>query len=223
MAVPPVPRYVDSAALLHRVATETPPSDAAGGIAGAATIATGDHAGGERTYLVAPLFRTVAAATLYGVAFATLAPLSPMFRISAFAKQNPLENKELITIVSEAFGLAACSSGAAYAAFVDRGRTDGRWAPRVAGFAAVPPIVAALAACHLAFPGLYAVMFEPTAARKRAGYVRLTSKCVAAFGKRHAQVTAGLCVSIGGAGWAVSYFAGDANKHSPKAEASKEA
>ncbi|GET90858.1 hypothetical protein, conserved [Leishmania tarentolae] len=165
------------------------------------TTQPGDHVRGDAFGEYAT-YRRVIRTVLCGVFFATplcvAAPMSPLLKLS----QTQENKKSLIPrMMSDFFYVNFLASTAAYWAliepFIANPKAKEGFLPYLGPVTAEIPAVSCLFVSHLFYPGLWAIVNEPTWKLRRQEFVRLNVKCFFAFGPVHVPAAVGLGAAIG--------------------------
>lgn len=144
------------------------------------------------------LIRTVLCGVLFATPLCVTAPLSPLLKLS-----QTQENKKSIIprMMSDFFYVNFIASAAAYWVLVEpfipnpKGREG--FLPYLGPLTAQIPALSCLVGSHLFYPGLWAIVNEPTWKLRRREFVRLNVKCFFAFGQVHVPVAVGLGAAVG--------------------------
>ncbi|KAG5498746.1 hypothetical protein JKF63_03039 [Porcisia hertigi] len=147
-------------------------------------------------------YRRVIRTVLCGVLFATplcaAVPMSPLLKLS-----QTQENKRSIIprMMSDFFYVNFFASATAYwllvEPFIPNPRAREGFVPYLGPVTAEIPAVSCLFTSHLFYPGLWAIVNEPTWKLRRQEFVRLNAKCFFAFGPVHIPAAVGLGAAIG--------------------------
>ncbi|CAJ1032021.1 hypothetical protein, conserved [Leishmania shawi] len=147
-------------------------------------------------------YRRVIRTILCGVFFATplcaAIPMSPLLKLS-----QTQENKKSIIprMMSDFFYVNFFASAAAYwvlvEPFIPNPRAKEGFVPYLGPVTAEIPAVSCLLLSHLFYPGLWAIVNEPTWKLRRQEFVRLNTKCFLAFGPIHVPAAVGLGAAVG--------------------------
>ncbi|KAK7199171.1 hypothetical protein NESM_000887000 [Novymonas esmeraldas] len=177
-------------------ATSSPPvqsptnADAGGGAS--RSDAFGEYATYRR------VIRTVLCGTLFAVPLCAAIPLSPLLKLS-----QTQENKKSIVprMMSDFFYVNFIASAATYWALVEpripNPKAKEGFVPYLGPITAEIPATGCLVASHLFYPGLWAIVNEPTWTLRRQEFVRLNVKCFFAFGPVHVPAILALGAAVG--------------------------
>ncbi|KAG5473237.1 hypothetical protein CUR178_03157 [Leishmania enriettii] len=147
-------------------------------------------------------YRRVIRTLLCGILFATplcaAIPLSPLLKLS-----QTQENKRSIIprMMSDFFYVNFFASATAYwmlvEPFIPNRKAKEGFVPYLGPVTAEIPAVSCLLISHLFYPGLWAIVNEPTWQLRRREFVRLNVKCFVAFGPVHVPAAVGLGAAVG--------------------------
>ncbi|AYU81052.1 hypothetical protein conserved [Leishmania donovani] len=158
--------------------------------------ARGDAFGEYATYR--RVIRTVLCGVLFATPLCAAAPMSPLLKLS-----QTQENKKSIIprMMSDFFYVNFLASTAAYwvlvEPFIPNPRAKEGFVPYLGPVTAEIPAVSCLFVSHLFYPGLWAIVNEPTWKLRRREFVRLNAKCFVAFGPVHVPAAVGLGMAVG--------------------------
>ncbi|CAG9578487.1 conserved hypothetical protein [Leishmania major strain Friedlin] len=168
-------------------------------------VTRGDAFGEYATYR--RVIRTVLCGILFAIPLCAAAPMSPLLKLS-----QTQENKKSIIprMMSDFFYVNFLASTAAYwvlvEPFISNPRAKEGFMPYLGPVTAEVPAVSCLFASHLFYPGLWAIVNEPTWKLRRHEFVRLNVKCFVAFGPVHVPAAVGVGAAVGVALYPFKYM-----------------
>ncbi|KAG5472470.1 hypothetical protein LSCM1_03869 [Leishmania martiniquensis] len=158
--------------------------------------ARGDAFGEYATYR--RVIRTVLCGVLFATPLCVAIPMSPLLKLS-----QTQENKRAIIprMMSDFFYVNFFASATAYWILVEplipNPRAKEGFVPYLGPLTAEVPAVSCLVTSHLFYPGVWAMVNEPTWKLRRREFVRLNIKCFFAFGPIHVPAALGLGAAVG--------------------------